>query len=236
MKDTIVSKILIIDDDLELVELLKTYLGSEGFTVATSQTGTEGLEAAMATETDLVILDVMLPNMNGFDVLKQLRTQSQIPVIMLTARGEEVDRIVGFELGADDYLPKPFKPRELLARIRAVLRRAGSDHRQPVSGEVLTTGDIELHVNARSVRRNGESLDLTEVEFQILEVLLRTPGKVVPRQELAQKALGRRLTYDDRSLDVHLSHLRKKLGQRQDGGERIRTIRGTGYLYLVTNE
>lgn len=230
------SNILIIDDDQELVELLRTYLGSEGFSISTSQTGSDGLEAARAKAVDLVILDVMLPNMNGFDVLKHLRAHSQVPVIMLTARGEEVDRIVGFELGADDYLPKPFKPRELLARIRAVLRRTGGDRQQAVSEEVLGTGDIEMHVNGRTVRRSGEQLELTEVEFQLLEVLLRSPGKVVPRQDLALKALGRHLSYDDRSLDVHLSHLRKKLGPRHDGGERIRTVRGTGYLYLLTNE
>ncbi|HOY67695.1 MAG TPA: response regulator transcription factor [Candidatus Ozemobacteraceae bacterium] len=228
--------ILIIDDDRELVDLLETYLGAEGLTVASRQTGNEGLEAARAGGIDLVILDVMLPNMNGFDVLKHLREHSQVPVIMLTARGEEVDRIVGFELGADDYLPKPFKPRELLARIRAVLRRVGGERHQGGGDEVLATGGVEMSVQSRSVRRDGKQLDLTEAEFLILEILLRSPGKVVPRQELAQKALGRHLSYDDRSLDVHLSHLRKKLGLRQNGGERIRTIRGTGYLYLLTHE
>ncbi|MBF0545183.1 MAG: response regulator transcription factor [Candidatus Riflebacteria bacterium] len=230
------QKILIIDDDQDLGELLKTYLSSEGFSVTICLSGDDGLKEAVKGSYELLILDVMLPGINGFDVLRQIRQQSQVPVIMLTARGDEIDRIVGLELGADDYLPKPFNPRELVARIKAIFRRISNKQLVGDGEEILTVGDVEMHISGRSVRRCGESVDLTEVEFQILEILLRSAGKVVQRQDLALQALGRRLEFDDRSLDVHISNLRKKIGHRLGNSERIRTIRGVGYLYATFNE
>ena len=228
------NRILVIDDDIELCELLSDYLGSEGFAVQSVNRGEEGAAQALAEEYALVVLDVMLPGMNGFDVLRKIRETSKIPVIMLTARGDDIDRIVGLELGADDYLPKPFNPRELTARIRAVQRRMESS--DPVSlpasgaGE-LKVGDVVLCPTNRSVKRNGKIVELTSVEFTLLEVLLRQAGTVINREELVEKALGRRLSAYDRSIDVHVSALRKKLGKQCGSEERIKTIRGIGYLY-----
>jgi len=228
------NRILVIDDDTELCELLSDYLGSEGFAVETVNHGEEGATQALAQEYALVVLDVMLPGINGFDVLRKIRETSKVPVIMLTARGDDVDRIVGLELGADDYLPKPFNPRELIARIRAVQRRmetAGSSNQKPAADAELQVGDIILCPTNRSVKRNGVAVELTSVEFTLLEVLLKQAGTVISREELVEKALGRRLSAYDRSIDVHVSALRKKLGKEYAGEERIKTIRGIGYLY-----
>ncbi|PKL50618.1 MAG: DNA-binding response regulator [Candidatus Riflebacteria bacterium HGW-Riflebacteria-2] len=225
------KQILIIDDDYELCELLAEYLASEKFTTTSIHNGRKGLEKALTGGFDLIILDVMLPEMNGLDVLKNLRAEANTPVIMLTARGDEIDRILGLELGADDYLPKPFSPRELVARIRAVFRRltsASEDGSDKSSGRI-EIADICIDAASRTAEKGGVSLGLTEVEFAILEQLMRSAGNVVERQILAEKVLGRRLTYDDRSLDVHMSNLRKKIG---NGNEAIRTIRGSGYLYV----
>ncbi|NLF96622.1 MAG: response regulator transcription factor [Candidatus Riflebacteria bacterium] len=225
------KQILIIDDDNELCELLAEYLTSEKFEPTCIHNGRTGLEKALAGGFDLIILDIMLPEMNGLDVLKNLRSQLNTPVIMLTARGDEVDRILGLELGADDYLPKPFSPRELVARIRAVFRRLAlnsEDSGDKASGRI-EIADVSIDSGSRTAEKGGVSLGLTEVEFAILEQLMRSAGNVVERQMLAEKVLGRRLSYDDRSLDVHMSNLRKKIGQ---GNEVIRTIRGTGYLYV----
>lgn len=229
------NRILVIDDDIELCELLTDYLTGEGFEVQSVNHGQQGAEQALAEEYTLVVLDVMLPGMNGFDVLRKIREASKVPVIMLTARGDDIDRIVGLELGADDYLPKPFNPRELIARIRAVQRRSEatetpSKTTQQLSSE-LQVGDILLSPTKRSVKRNGESIELTSVEFTLLEVLLRQAGEVINREDLVEKALGRRLSAYDRSIDVHVSALRKKLGKQYDSEERIKTIRGIGYLY-----
>jgi len=223
--------ILIIDDDNELCELLAEYLTSEKFEPTCTHNGKTGLDKALSGEFDLIILDIMLPEMNGLDVLKNLRSQINTPVIMLTARGDEVDRILGLELGADDYLPKPFSPRELVARIRAVFRRLtlSSEEGGDKSSGRIEIADICVDSASRTAEKGGVSLGLTEVEFAILEQLMRAAGNVVERQMLAEKVLGRRLTYDDRSLDVHMSNLRKKIG---NGNEAIRTIRGTGYLYV----
>ncbi len=228
------NRILIIDDDTELCELLSEFFGTEKLVAECIHNGREGLEKAENNFYDLIILDVMLPEMNGLDVLKKLRTFSQTPVIMLTARGEEVDRILGLELGADDYLPKPFSPRELVARIRAIFRRLQKSGLNELlhESERIQVADIILEPAARTVTRNGEILSLTEVEFSILENLMRGAGGVIERQDLAQKVLGRRLSYDDRSLDVHMSNLRKKLGSPDFEHERIKTIRGVGYLYV----
>lgn len=232
-------RILVIDDDVELCELLGDYLGQEGFAVAAAHDAAAGLELAAAGGCELVVLDVMLPGMSGFEVLRRLRERSRVPVLMLTARGDDVDRIVGLEMGADDYLPKPFNPRELVARIRAIQRRV-----QPIAGtgagpqasEPLAVGDVELAPGTRVVRRGGEVVELTSVEFSLLEVLLRAAGRVVTREELAQEALGRELSPYDRSVDVHVSSLRKKLGHRIGPLERIRTVRGVGYLYALPDD
>lgn len=234
------SRILVIDDDIELCELLTDYLTAEGFTVQSVNRGDLGAQQALAEEYSLIVLDVMLPGLNGFDVLRKIREASKVPVVMLTARGDDVDRIVGLELGADDYLPKPFNPRELVARIRAVQRRTDTAEETPASVvDKLTEvqiGDVQLCPASRSVKRAKQRVELTSVEFSLLEVLLRQAGQVVSREELVEKVLGRRLSAYDRSIDVHVSALRKKLGHQSDRGERIRTIRGIGYLYSVMEE
>lgn len=226
------ADILVIDDDVELCELLTEYLGAEGFAVEAVHDGRAGLERAGAGEHSLVVLDVMLPGHNGFEVLRRLRESSQVPVVMLTARGQDVDRIVGLEMGADDYLAKPFNPRELVARIRAIqrrLERADDGSR----AEVLAVGDVSLHVAARAVMRGGEEIALTSAEITLLEVLLRAAGSVVSREDLSHRVLGRRFSPYDRSIDVHVSNLRKKLGPSASGRERIKTVRGHGYLYAL---
>ena len=230
------SRILVIDDDTELCELLADYLKPEGFQITLVHDGEQGLRRAVseAGGYDLIVLDIMLPGMNGFEVLQRLRSQLDTPVLMLTARDEEVDRIVGLEMGADDYLPKPFNPRELIARARAILRRTRDRHeRGPVSSspETISVGDIEMDTGSRIVRRNGEKVELTSVEFGCLEMLLRAAGHVVTREQLAEGVLGRSLSAFDRSVDVHLSSLRKKLGHRFGELERIKTVRGAGYVY-----
>ena len=220
-------KILLLDDDVELCELLREYLASENFAVEFAHDGAGGLVRALEEYFDMMLLDVMLPGRNGFEVLRELRGRSTMPVLMLTARGDDVDRIVGLEMGADDYLPKPFNPRELVARIRAVLRRHGD------RGESMTrlaVGDVVLDSSSRSVRCDKKEVDLTGVEFKLLEALMRSPGRVVPRDRLARAALDRPLEPFDRSLDVHVSNLRRKLGPFADGSPRIRTLRGEGYL------
>jgi len=228
---TAMPRLLLIDDDTELCELVTEFLAQEGFTVDVVHTGTEGVERALEDEPSLVILDVMLPGLSGFEVLQRIRARSAVPVVMLTARGEEVDRIVGLEMGADDYLPKPFNPRELAARIRAILRRAVSTTAEdPLP--VIRVGDLELDPGSRQTRRQGEELPLTGLEFTILEILARGSGHVVSRDELYREALGRRPSSFDRSLDVHISNLRRKLGPFSDGSERIKTVRGVGYLYV----
>ncbi len=233
------SRILLIDDDAELCELLGEYLGREGFSAESAGDGIAGLERALSGEHALVVLDVMLPGISGFEVLRRIRERSRVPVLMLTARGDDVDRIVGLEMGADDYLLKPFNPRELVARIRAVKRRfAPSPHGgvSPEPPEPLRVGDVELEPGTRTVRRAGEPVELTSVEFSLLEALLRSAGRAVPREELARTALGRTLSSYDRSIDVHVSSLRRKLGHRVGATERIRNIRGIGYLYSLGPE
>ncbi len=227
------ERILIIDDDVELCSMIAEYLRPEGFSVEAVHNGERGLQRALSGDHDLLLLDVMLPGMNGFDLLRQLRTSSDLRVLLLTARGDDVDRIVGLEIGADDYLPKPFNPRELLARVRAILRRPQNGKGSPESGERLSVGDVELDLGSRAATRNGEMVELTSVEFSLLETLLRSAGKIVSREELAQKVLGRNLNLFDRSIDVHISKLRKKLGEMVSGGERIKTVRGAGYLYAL---
>jgi two-component system response regulator CpxR len=227
------EQILIIDDDAELCEMLSEYLRKENFEVETIQHGTRGLERARAGDHDMIVLDVMLPGMNGFDLLRELRTSSDVPVLLLTARGDELDRIVGLEIGADDYLSKPFNARELLARIRAIGRRNAREQRGPgAPKQPVAVGDVELDPGSRTITLNGKVLDATTVEFNLLETLLRSAGNVVSRDEIASAVLGRELSPFDRSIDVHISKLRKKLGNLPNGRERIKTIRNTGYMYV----
>ncbi len=233
------NRILIVDDDLDLCELLEKYLLREGFETETVHSGDLGIERALSGEHSLVVLDVMLPGVNGFEVLSEIRKKSRLPVLMLTARGDDVDRIVGLEMGADDYLPKPFNPRELMARIRAILRRSKMDADpggKLSAPERLVAGDVELDKGTRAVMRAGEQLALTTVEFDLLEALLRAAGHIVTREELVKAILGRNFSPFDRSIDTHVSNLRKKLGHHVDGVERIKTIRGVGYIYASPGE
>jgi two-component system response regulator CpxR len=194
--------------------------------------GDLGAERALEGQHALVVLDVMLPGLNGFEVLRRIRAESKIPVLMLTARGDDVDRIVGLEIGADDYLPKPFNPRELTARIRAILRRVTVD--KPIdrtSAKKLSVGDVALDSGTRTVLRAGANVELTSVEFDLLEKLLRAAGEIVTREDLSQQVLGRNASPFDRSIDMHISNLRKKLGHQSGDAERIKTVRGVGYIY-----
>jgi two-component system, OmpR family, response regulator CpxR len=226
--------VLVIDDDVGLCELVAEYLEPEGYKVEAVHNGEAGVERALSGEHVLAVLDFMLPGINGFEVLRRVRARSRLPVVMLTARGDDLDRIVGLEIGADDYLPKPFNPRELVARINAVLRRARPDERE-ASGR-LAVGDIEIDTGTRVVRRAGEMIELTVVEYDLLERLLRSAGLIVTREELVRDVLHRSLSPFDRSIDMHVSHLRKKLGHRVEGVERIKTIRGVGYIHASTGE
>jgi two-component system response regulator CpxR len=221
------DRLLIIDDDTELCELLSARLSGEGFEIEAVHEGTHGLERALSRKHSLVVLDLMLPGMSGLEVLRRLRQQSPIPVLVLTARGEDVDRILGLEIGADDYLPKPFNARELIARIRAILRRTAVTGTHP-----LTVGDMRLDPAAREARMHGRLISLTSVEFALLEMLLQRAGRIVTRDELTETVLGRKLGPFDRVIDVHMSNIRKKLGASQ-GVERIKSIRGSGYLFVV---
>lgn len=233
------NRILVVDDDLDLSELLAKYLRREGFDVEMVHDGDTGVERALSGDYTLIILDVMLPGLSGFDVLSSIRRKSGVPVLMLTARGDDVDRIVGLEMGADDYLPKPFNPRELIARIRAILRRSRLEPVEaltPPAPERLTVGDVELDKGTRMVTRGGEPLMLTTVEFDLLESLMRAAGQIVSREELVKSILGRNFTPYDRSIDTHVSNLRRKLGHYLDGIERIKTIRGIGYIYARPGE
>jgi two-component system response regulator CpxR len=228
------DRILVIDDDVELCALVSEYLAGEGFRTDCVHAGDLGLDRALRTEHALIVLDVMLPGLNGFEVLRRLRVGSRLPVLLLTARGEDVDRILGLELGADDYLPKPFNPRELVARIRAILRRT-----QTTSGAkppLLQAGGIELDTATRTVRQDGMPVELTSVEFNLLEVLLRSAGQVVTRDQLAIAALGRKFAPFDRSIDMHVSKVRKKLGDTGGADDLIKTVRGSGYIFAATLE
>ncbi len=218
--------ILLVDDDTELTSLLSEFLRREGFTVETEHEGNRGLAHACETGIDLLVLDVMLPGLDGFEILKRLRVRSRVPVMMLTARGDDVDRIVGLELGADDYLPKPFNPRELVARIRAVLRRY-EPRTAPLGGRV-EVGGVWLDPGTREVTAGGKPVDLTTFEFDILELLMRNAGRVLSRDSLMENFYNRKATPFDRSIDMHISHLRKKL---DNGDSLIKTIRGVGYQF-----
>jgi two-component system response regulator CpxR len=232
------DRVLVIDDDVELCELVAEYLQSEGFDTEAAHDGEQGVARALSGEHQLVVLDVMLPGLNGFEVLRRIRaSKARTPVLMLTARGDDVDRIVGLEIGADDYLAKPFNPRELVARIRAILRRTNpvpeDAGRMTCLRERLNVGDIELDTATRIAQRAGEPLELTAVEFELLAAFLRAAGRVVTREELVKAVLGRNLTSFDRSIDMHVSNLRRKLGHTSAEAERIKTVRGVGYIYTA---
>lgn len=221
---------LIIDDDRELGEMLKEYLQPEQFVVDACLCGEDGIDTLRGGNHDIVILDIMLPGMNGLEVLKQIRNMSDIPTIMLTAKGDDVDRILGLELGADDYLAKPFNPRELLARLKATLRRA------PTSTAVasrLAVGAIELDIKARKVLAGSASIRLTGTEFELLRCLAEAPGEIISKDDLSNRALGRRHMPYDRSIDTHMSNVRRKLGDAGVSNPSIQSRRGVGYCLLV---
>jgi DNA-binding response OmpR family regulator len=224
------ERVLVVDDDAELCQLVTRYLAREGFDITWASSGNAGVERALAEDYSLIMLDVMMPDADGFDVLRRIRKHSGIPVLMLTARGDTHDRILGLEMGADDYLPKPFEPAELVARIRAILRRSTP---QRVASAALTIGDIELDGGARTVRRGGMPVDLTTVEFDLLAALMRVAGSTVSREDLVRNVLGRDFSPFDRSIDTHVCNLRRKLGPLGDGGELIKGVRGAGYLYAM---
>ncbi len=223
------SPILIVDDDIGFTELLKELLVAEGFSIEAVHNGDAGLARVLTGNYSLVVLDVMLPGRSGLEVLRAMRKEVATPVLMLTARGHDTDRIMGLESGADDYLPKPFHPRELLARIRAILRRTQSSSAAIESS--IQAGDVTLDPRTRTVRVEGELIDLTSAEFDLLRILLVAAGRVVTREELFRAVLGREFSVFDRSIDNHISSLRKKLGSRVNGIERIKSVRGTGYIY-----
>jgi len=227
-----VDRILVVDDDVELCSLVSEYLRPEGFQVDCVHEGKTGLSRALTGDYLLTVLDVMLPGMNGFDVLRKIRDTSRAPVLLLTARGEDVDRIVGLEIGADDYLPKPFNPRELVARIRAILRRTRAQAGDTAVPDVIRVGDVELDPATRTVLHHGKPVEFTSVEFGLLHVLLREAGKVVTREALVDEVLGRKFSPFDRSIDMHVSKIRRKLGD-PDTEDHIKTIRGAGYIFAL---
>ncbi len=219
-------RILLIDDDVRLFELLKSYLDQNGFTVTVAPDGRKGLAALEGGTFDAVLLDVMMPGMDGIEVCKRIRAKSNIPIVMLTAKGDETDRVVGLEIGADDYVAKPFSPRELLARLRAVLRRARPD----ATGERLLAGEIAVDVPGRIVTVAGKPVELTGIEFDVLVALVRRAGRVVARDALLSEAGRSDVTVGERTVDVHVSHLRQKLGDDPRSPRLIKTVRGVGYV------
>ena len=219
-------RILLIDDDAELCSLLVEFLTREGFSVECEHEGKRGLERSLHGGFNLIVLDVMLPGLDGFEILRRLRAESRLPVLMLTARGDDMDRIAGLEMGADDYLGKPFNPRELVARIRAILRRL---ERVPSPEGPLEVNGVYIDPGAREVSVNGRKIEVTTFEFDILELLMRSAGQVVSRDDLMERLYNRKATAFDRSVDMHISHLRKKL---EAGQPIIKTIRGAGYQFV----
>jgi len=225
------STVLLVDDDVELVELVRDYLQEDGFSVVTAPNGTSGLTLALSGTADIVVLDIMLPDSSGIETLRKIRGTSKIPVIMLTARGDDIDRIAGLELGADDYVPKPCTPRELAARIRAILKRTGSNKVTP--GTAMTVGSLTILASQRRAERGGVPIDLTSTEFSLVELLVRKAGLPVSKAELSLEGLGRPLTRFDRSIDVHMSSIRHKLGTLADGRSLIQTVIRKGYQLVV---
>ncbi|AKG72399.1 CpxR [Serratia fonticola] len=222
-------KILLVDDDLELGTMLSEYLTAEGFNASLVLTGKAGVEGALSGEYVAMILDIMLPDMSGIDVLREVRKKSRLPIIMLTAKGDNIDRVIGLEMGADDYVPKPCYPRELVARLRAVLRRFEEQPEAVDKVSVLSFNELTLNPSTRSSAWQGKAFDLTASEFNLLELLLRSPERVVSKDELSEKGLGRPREAYDRSVDVHISNIRQKLGALTDNRLSIETVRSIGY-------
>ena len=232
---TVATPVIIIDDDPKLCELIRDYLAPLGYDVASANTGPEGLEKVLNGDYRAVILDVMLPGMDGFEVLKAIRHQSNVPVLMLTGRGDEADRVVGLEIGADDYLPKTFSTRELLARLRAVMRRTQSDDRTKDGSEIeadLTNGDLIISPGSRTAALGDDPLKLTSLEFDLLLSLMRARGRVRSREQILDDVAGRDYEVFDRSIDVHVSALRQKLGDDPKAPTFIQTVRSVGYMMI----
>ncbi|MEO0438325.1 MAG: response regulator transcription factor [Pseudomonadota bacterium] len=228
------TRVLVVDDDQELAQLIAEFLEAEGgFSVDLRHDGASGVIAAISGSYDLIVLDVGLPEINGFEVLKQIRQQASIPVLMLTARGDDIDRILGLEIGADDYVPKPCNLRELVARLRAILRRTRQTQAAGTDAKMRIHGDLSLESGSQSVFVNDAMIPLTGAEYLVLEVLTESAGQVVNKDSIARHALGRRMLPYDRSVDTHIANLRKKLGLLKDGRQRIKTVRGRGYLYVT---
>jgi DNA-binding response OmpR family regulator len=225
-------KLLFVDDDVVLVSMLKEYAEQENFEVSIAHDGEAGVSMALSKHFDLVVLDVMMPKLNGIEALRRIRAENSVPVILLTARGEEIDRIIGLELEADDYVTKPCVPRELIARIRAILRRTKNHLPVTIESSELTQGDLTLYLEQRRAVWKDHDLDLTGAEFSLLEALARQAGKVVSKTQLSQDALSRPLSRFDRSVDVHICSIRQKLGKTPDGRSWIQTVRGSGYMLI----
>lgn len=226
-------RILLADDDIELCALLTEYLSSEGMQVEAVHDGAAAVQSINTKAFDLMILDVMMPVLNGFEALRTIRQSQQIPVLMLTARGDDVDRIVGLEMGADDYLAKPCNPRELVARIRAIMRRSSPHNNLARDETPIRVEDVELIPGARKALCNGQELELTSTEFNLLRTLLEQAGEVVSKKQLTEAVLERKLTAYDRSIDMHVSNIRRKLGPYADGTARIQSVRGIGYIFVI---
>ncbi|WP_367607289.1 two-component system response regulator CpxR [Legionella sp. W05-934-2] len=222
------NTILLIDDDTELTDLIVEFLEPEGFQIHVEHEGESAVKRAINQSYDAIVLDVMLPKLNGFEVLKAIREHSSTPVLMLTARGDNIDKIVGLEIGADDYLAKPCNPRELVARLKAILRRV---QKLPSQRPILESHDVYMDCSKRSVTFKGNPMELTNAEFNILEMLLKSPGQAFSKEELTEYALNRKYTAYDRSIDVHISNLRNKLGDNRQGEPLIKTVRGYGYMF-----
>jgi DNA-binding response OmpR family regulator len=225
-------RILLVDDDVELSSMLREYLLRDHFAVEIAHDGETGIRRALSGEVDIAVLDVMMPGVDGIEALRRIRAESRIPVLMLTAKGDDVDRIVGLELGADDYVPKPCTPRELAARVRAILRRVQGDGSSAIHNRPLSAGPLSLWPEKRSALWEGSPLELTSTEFNLLEVLVRNAGRVVSKQELSERALGRPLARYDRSVDVHMSAIRQKLRALSPERALIETVRGLGYQFI----
>jgi two-component system response regulator CpxR len=227
--------VLLVDDDKDFAGLVAEFLSAEGgFAITTRHDGATGVTAAVNERFDVIVLDVGLPELNGFEALKRIRQEVDTPVVMLTARGDDIDRILGLEIGADDYVPKPCNLRELVARIRAIMRRFNRAQDAEGSGDRVVIGDMTIELGSQSVFRNGELVPLTGAEFLVLEALIQSAGQVVGKDSIARHALGRRIMPYDRSVDAHIGNLRKKLGPLADGRQRIKTVRGHGYLYVAS--
>jgi DNA-binding response OmpR family regulator len=227
--------VLLVDDDTELCAMLAEYLGREGYDVHAVHDGASGVAIAASRSFDIVVMDITMPRMDGFEALRRIRATSRMPVLMLTARGDDIDRILGLELGADDYLGKPFNPRELAARLKAILRRAGAPEGAAGSArpQPVVVGDLTLDPAGRIVLRHGKPLALTGTEFAVAELLMRAAGQIVAKDAISEQVLGRKLLPFDRSIDTHVSNLRRKLGPTSGGMPRIRTIRGRGYVLVI---